>query len=267
MSTTQRVFLTGASAGIGLATARALSDIGCEVWGTSRRLDRLPVNLRNFHPIELSLSEPDSICAAWSRARSESGGFDIVINNAGDGWFDALTELPLERMRAQFETLFFGPFQIIQLALPDLRERRGLLVNVTSLAVRLPIPFMAPYSAAKAALASATAALRLELAASGVRIVDLQPGNIRTNFNEAMKPPAAGSMREAWDQMEQDMAAAPGPEIVGAEVCRLVRSTDSPPSRVVGGFVESRLASLAARCLPARWMERMLLRHYRQPGS
>lgn len=266
MSTIPRVLLTGASAGIGLATARALSGAGCEIWGTSRQLDRLPGDVRNFHPIELSLNAPDSVLAAWNRARADSGGFDVVINNAGDGWFEAFEEVPLERVRKQFETLLFGPLQIIQLALPDLRERRGLLINITSLAARLPIPYMAPYSSAKAALATLTGALRLELAGSGVRIVDLQPGNIRTNFNEAMKPPVDGRLRGAWAQIEQDMAAAPGAEIVAAEICRLVTSTDAPPSRVVGSFVESRLASLAARCLPARWMERLLLRHYRQSG-
>ncbi len=264
MSARPRVLLTGASAGIGLATAHALCGVGCEVWGTSREVSRLPREVSGFHPLELSLNDPHSICAAWTRARSESGGFEIVINNAGDGWFEALSEVPLEKVRAQFETLFFGPLQLIKLALPDLREKRGLLINVTSLAARLPIPYLAPYSAAKAALAALTSTLRLELAGSGVRIVDLQPGDIQTNFNNAMKPPPDGRPRAAWDAITESMNAAPGPEIVAAEILRLVHAKTAPPARVVGDFLQARLAPLAARMLPARWMEQILLRHYRQ---
>ena len=264
MGSRTRVLLTGASAGIGLATARALCVAGCEVWGTSREIKRLPADLPNFHPLELSLNQPGSIHAAWTRAKAESGGFEIVINNAGDGWFESIADVSIEKVRLQFETLFFGPLQLIQLALPDLREKRGLLINVTSLAARLPIPYMAPYSAAKAALASLTATLRLELARSGVRIVDLQPGDIQTHFNDVMQPPPDGRPRAAWDAMVTSMKAAPGPELVGAEICRLVGASDAPPMRVIGDFLQARLAPLAERILPARWMERILLRHYGQ---
>lgn len=263
MSVRTRVFLTGASAGIGLATARALAAARCEVWGTSRALARLPGDLANFHPVELSLTEPESIHNAWTRAKTESGGFEIVINNAGDGWFESIAEVPTEKVRRQFETLFFGPLQLIQLALPELRERRGLLINVTSLAARLPIPFMAPYSAAKAALAALTAALRLELSGSGVRVIDLQPSDIKTNFNETMRAPTDAAARAAWDAMVASMQSAPGPELVAAEICRLVTSSAAPPpTRVVGDFVQARLAPFAARLLPARWMEKLLQKHY-----
>ena len=263
MNSPRRVFLTGASAGIGLATARALTGANCEVWGTSRDVARLPRDLPNFHPVALSLGDTKSINLAWSEARAASGGFDVLINNAGAGWFAALLEMPEEIIRAQFETLVFGPLQLIRLALPDLRERRGLLINVTSLAARLPIPYMAPYSAAKAALASLTSALRLELANTGVRIVDLQPGDIRTNFNDAMTAPADLPARAAWDAMSASMAAAPGPEVVAAEILRLIESDDAPPSRVLGKFEQSVLAPLAARIFPSRWMERLLQKHYR----
>jgi len=263
MTSPRRVFLTGASAGIGLATARTLTASHCEVWGTSRDVSRLPLKLPNFHPVELTLDDPKSIEAAWNIAREASGGFDVLINNAGAGWFDALVEMTDEKIRAQFEALVFGPLQLMRLALPDLRDRRGLLINVTSLAARLPIPFMAPYSAAKAALASLTAALRLEMTGSGVRIVDLQPGDIRTNFNDAMEAPAEPRARAAWDAMSASMNAAPAPEIVAAEIARLVEGSDAPPTRVVGNLEQSILAPIAARLLPVRWMERLLQRHYR----
>jgi NAD(P)-dependent dehydrogenase (short-subunit alcohol dehydrogenase family) len=263
MTSSRRVFLTGASAGIGLVAARTLCALDCEVWGTSRDVARLPQDLPKFHPLALSLNDPRSIETAWTEAKSASGGIDVLINNAGAGWFGALGEMPEAKVREQFETLVFGPLQLIRLALPELRDRKGLLINVTSLAARLPIPFMAPYSAAKAALAALTAALRLELSDSGVRIVDLQPGDIRTDFNDAMQPPTDEQARVAWDAMAASMAGAPGPEIVAAEICRLVQSNDSPPTRILGDFLQARLAPLAARLLPTRWMERILLDHYR----
>ena len=264
MSSRTRVLLTGASACIGLATARALCAAGWEVWGTSREIKRLPAGLPNFHPLELSLNQPGSIYAAWIRAKAESGGFEVVINNAGEGWFESIADVSMENVRTQFDILLFGPLQLMQLALPDLREKRGLLINVTSLAARLPIPYMAPYSAAKAALASLTATLRLELAGSGVRIVDLQPGDIQTHFNDVMQPPPDGRPRAAWDAMVASMAAAPGPAVVAAEICRLVGGSDAPPMRIIGDFLQARLTPLAARILPARWLERILLRHYGQ---
>jgi len=263
MTSARRVFLTGASAGIGLATARALCAHECEVWGTSRDVSRLPQDLPRFHPLTLSLDDSGSIESAWIEAKSASGGIDVLINNAGAGWFGALAEMPEAKIRAQFESLVFGPLQLIRLAVPELCARKGLLINVTSLAARLPIPFMAPYSAAKAALAALTATLRLELSGSGVRIVDLQPGDIRTNFNDAMQPPTDDQARVAWDAMATSMAGAPGPEIVATEICRLVQSNEAPPTRIIGDFVQSRLAPLAARLLPTRWMERVLLDHYR----
>lgn len=263
MSHPRRVFLTGASAGIGLATARALSAQDCEVWGTSRDVSRLPRDLPRFHPLAMTLDDPKSVDAAWETAKTDGDGFDVLINNAGSGWFDALADMPDAKIRAQFETLVFAPLQLIRLALPDLRAKRGLVINVTSLAARLPIPYMAPYSAAKAALAALTAALRLELSGSGVRIVDIQPGDIRTNFNDAMQPPAEPRARAAWDAMAATMSAAPGPETVAAEIYRLIHSTANPPSRIIGDFVQARLAPLAARILPASWIEMILRSHYK----
>ena len=150
---TKRVFLTGASAGIGLATARALSAAGCEVWGTARDVGRLPVDLPGFHPVALDLNDPGSLETIFHRARTEAGGrFDAVINNAGGGWFGPGAEIPPDELLAQFQALALGPMALIRLALPSLRRSPGgLVVNVTSLAARLPLPFGAAYSAAKAA--------------------------------------------------------------------------------------------------------------------
>ena len=150
----KRVFLTGASAGIGLAIARSLAGNGCEVWGTARNTARLPNDLPGFHPVALDLNGDDpALEAAFAGALREAGGrFDVIVNNAGGAWFGPGAEMPPEELRGQFETLALGPIRLVQIALPGLRaEPGGLVVNVTSLAARLPLPFGSAYSAAKAA--------------------------------------------------------------------------------------------------------------------
>ena len=270
-----RALLTGASCGIGLATARRLTEGGWEVWGTSRDRARLP-DLPRFHAVEMDLTAPASIRAAYDGALTEAGAFDALINNAGDGVFGPLEHLPEEDVRRQFETLVFGPLALIRHVLPEMRARgAGTIVNVTSLAVRLPIPFMAPYNAAKSALSALTATLALELAGSGVRVVDLQPGDIATAFNDAMR--RGENLRgyehlsaRTLDVLEREMAAAPPPALVAEAIARALAT---PAPRVtVGGFFQMHLATLAARLVPQRAILWGIARYYglkslRQPPT
>src|SRR3954466_1100385 len=148
----KRVFITGASSGIGLATAKLLAERGDEVWGTSRDPARIP-NLPRLHPVRLDLSDNVSLGESFQMALREAGHFDVVINNAGSGHFGPGEHLGPEEIRALFQTLVFAHIELCQLALASMRTHgRGHLINVTSLASRLPVPFMAGYNAAKAAM-------------------------------------------------------------------------------------------------------------------
>ena len=138
----KRVLLTGASAGIGRSTALRLLRDGHEVWGTSRDVRRL-VGIEGLHPLELDLTRNDSIDAAMVRGQQESRGFDVVINNAGNGIWSPVEALTPEQELAQFQVLVFGPMRIIRSCLPQMRERgAGVVINVTSLAADFPIPFL-----------------------------------------------------------------------------------------------------------------------------
>src|SRR4029077_605485 len=182
----KRVFLTGASSGIGLAIAKLLVEEGHEVWGTSRDLERIP-KMPQWHAVRLDLADPLSVEAAFNTALIDAGYFDVLINNAGAGHFDPAELLPMETIASQFQILVFGQIQLMQLALRHMHTRgEGLIINVTSLASRLPVPFMAAYNAAKAALAAFTMSIQLESADSRVHIVDLQPGDISTDFNQSV---------------------------------------------------------------------------------
>ena len=120
----QRIFITGASSGIGLLTARALCAQGHRVWGTSRTLGKLP-GIERFHPVVLDLNDEVSIDAGFRQALVEAGHFDVLINNAGAGVFGPLEGFSDREFTAQLQTLLVGPLQLIRLALPAMRARRA----------------------------------------------------------------------------------------------------------------------------------------------
>ena len=254
----KNIFLTGASSGIGLAIARCLIARGDEVWGTSRNLIRLE-NVAGLHPVLLDLSNPDSIATAFKTALSSAGHFDVVINNAGSGHFGAAEHLSEAEIESQFQVLLFGHLQLMRLALAAMRARgQGLIINVTSLASRLPVPFMAAYNAAKAAMAAYTMSIQLELPGSDVRIVDLQPADILTAFNDAVPkkeeqdPRYKDRVVKTWTTVDRNIKNAPPPELVARRALELIDSPNPPPRITVGDAFQSKVAPLIFRFLPQR---------------
>ena len=264
----KKVFITGASSGIGLAVAKLLVAEGHEVWGTSRNIERIP-KMPRWHAVRLDLSDPRSIDQAFNAAVAEAGNFDVLINNAGAGHFDSAELLPLETITSQFQVLVFGQIQLMQRALAHMQTRgEGLIINVTSLASRLPVPFMGAYNAAKAALASFTMSIQLELGNSRVHVVDLQPGDIRTEFNEGVSKSATADTRydakitKTWEVVERVMKNAPGPDLVARHVLKLINADRPPPRITIGDLFQSKIAPLIFRFLPQRVRLWGLKRYY-----
>jgi short-subunit dehydrogenase len=254
----KKIFLTGASSGIGKAIAKAATEKGHEVWGTSRDISRIP-SLRRLHCVQLDLSNPDSIDGAFNTALAEAGNFDVLINNAGSGHFGPAENLSEKEIASQFQILVFGHMQLMRLALRMMQARgEGLIINVTSLASRLPVPFMAAYNAAKAAMASFTMTIQLELPDSRVHIVDLQPGDICTDFNDAVIKRKLPDQRyeakvaKTWNKVERNMKNAPRPDLVARRVCELIDQTSPPPRMAIGDTFQTKIAPLIFRFLPQR---------------
>jgi len=254
----KKVFLTGASSGIGLAIAQALITRGDEVWGTSRNLIHLE-QLPRLHPVRLDLSDPRSIDEAFKNALSQAGHFDVVINNAGSGHFGPAEHLSDSEILKQFQVLLFGHLQLMRLALAAMRPSgQGLIMNITSLASRLPVPFMAAYNAAKAAMASFTMSIQLELPDANIRIVDLQPADISTAFNDAVikgsvhDPRYAVRVTKTWGAVDRNMRNAPKPELVAEHVLQLIDLKSPPPRITVGDIFQSKIAPFIFRFLPQR---------------
>src|SRR5207302_3489981 len=253
----KKIFVTGASSGIGLAIARLLLAEGHEVWSTSRNLERIP-RMPRCHPVRLDLTDRLSVEEAFNSALSEAGYFDVLINNAGAGHFGPAQLLPMETIASQFQILVFGQIQLMQLALRHMQTRgEGLIINVTSLASRLPVPFMAAYNAAKAALAAFTMSIQLELANSRVHIVDLQPADISTEFNQSVIKSTksdgySAKIAKTWEAVERNMKKAPGPDLVARHVLKLINAAHTPPRITVGNAFESKIAPMIFRFLPQR---------------
>jgi short-subunit dehydrogenase len=264
----KRIFVTGASSGIGLAIAKLLVAQGHEVWGTSRNIERIP-KMPGWHAVRLDLTDPLSIQEAYNAAVTEAGYLDVLVNNAGAGHFDPAELLPTETITSQFQVLVFGQIELMKLALHYMQARgEGLIINVTSLASRLPVPFMAAYNAAKAALASFTMSIQLELGNSRVHLVDLQPGNICTEFNRGVIRSAKADQRyqakvaKTWETVERTMKNAPGPDLVALQVLKLIRTVEPPPRVTVGNAFESKIAPVIFSLLPQRVRIWGLKRYY-----
>jgi NAD(P)-dependent dehydrogenase (short-subunit alcohol dehydrogenase family) len=265
----KRIFITGAGAGIGLLTARALCALGHEVWGTARSFEKLPT-LDRFHPVVLDLNDVDSIEGGFAHAQGEAGHFDVLINNAGAGVFGPLEAFSDREFSAQLETLLLGPLRLIRLILPDMRARReGLLINVSSLAGEFPLPFMSPYSLSKAALSAMSEGLVLELAHTGVRVIDVRPGDFATQFHtstrrigEEFAGAYAPNLEQAWKAIDKNMNRAQDPQKVADLLVSIVEGKIRGPVVAVGDVFQARIAPFLARWVPRAWVQWGVQRYY-----
>ncbi|HVF71770.1 MAG TPA: SDR family NAD(P)-dependent oxidoreductase [Chthoniobacterales bacterium] len=269
----KRIFITGASSGIGLATAKLLTGRGDEVWGTSRDPSRIP-ELPRLRAVRLDLGDTVSLREAFSAALREAGHFDVVINNAGDiNYFGPIESLSPETLRAQFQTLVFAHIELAQLALAAMRSHgSGRLVNVTSLAARLPVPFIGPYNAAKAAMASLTMSMQVELEGSSIRVIDVQPGDIGdTRLHDEFAKhlgdgrPGTSGMKRVLRVADRNINNAPGPELVARRIAKLIDANNPPPRATVGDSFQAIIAPLIFRFLPQRIRIWGLKHYYRLP--
>jgi NADP-dependent 3-hydroxy acid dehydrogenase YdfG len=189
------VLITGCSSGIGHATAERLAGKGWRVYATARRPETLAdLEQAGCRTLALDVTDEGSMRAAVAAVEAEEGAVGALVNNAGYSQSGALETLPMERVRAQFETNVFGLLRMCQLVLPGMRKQgRGRIVNVSSMGGKLVFPGGGVYHATKHAVEALSDALRYEVRGFGVQVVIIEPGLIRTQFGEV----AAGSIADA----------------------------------------------------------------------
>jgi short-subunit dehydrogenase len=186
------VLITGCSSGIGQAAALALHEAGRTVVATARN----PATLsglagRGLHTLALDVTDENSLRAAVDAAQAAAGPIGVLVNNAGYGLYGTVEQLPMAEIRRQFETNFFGLVRLTQLVLPGMRAAGGgRILNVSSMGGRATLPGGAFYHASKYAVEALSDALRMEVARFGIDVVLIEPGPVRTPWNDV----AAGSV-------------------------------------------------------------------------
>jgi len=181
----QVALVTGASSGIGEQTALELLRRGFTVYGAARRADRMSAIIdAGGHAIPMDVTDDASMRAGVDRILAEQGRIDVLVNNAGYGSYGALEDVPIDEARRQFEVNVFGLARVTQLVLPTMRVRRsGTIVNISSIGGRIYEPLGGWYHATKFAVEGLSDSLRVELEPHGIRVVVIQPGAIRTEWN------------------------------------------------------------------------------------
>jgi len=185
IATKKVALVTGASSGIGEATARKLLDAGYRVYAGARRVARMqPLAAAGATLLELDVTDDASMLAAMATIEAETGRLDALVNNAGYGSYGSLEDVPLEEGRRQFEVNVFGLARLTQLALPMMRAQgSGRIVNVTSIGGKIGEPFGSWYHATKFAVEGMSDSLRMELHPFGIDVIVIEPGAIKTEWN------------------------------------------------------------------------------------
>lgn len=247
---TGAALVTGASSGIGEATADRLAKAGYMVFGTSRRA--APTGRRSFEMLTLDVTRDESVETLVREVIRRTGRIDLLVNNAGFGVAPAgAEESSIEQAQAIFDTNFMGIVRMTRAVVPHMRKQgSGRIINIGSVLGFLPMPYMALYSATKHAVAGYSEALDHELRTMGIRVSVVEPAYINTSFDaNVMKPDAPldvyREVRASVDRrVKEVLVGADGPEVV-AEMVLKAATTDRPNIRYAPG--------LASRM---RWLRR-----------
>ena len=249
-------FVTGASTGLGRAFADMLLADGVRVWGTSRDAARLADLAQGhgsqFMPVALDLRDGAAAERIFLHEAGRAGatGFDLVINNAGYGVFGSFAALEFEVWREQMEVMLVNTARLSHAALrPMLARNHGALVNISSLAAEFPLPFQSAYNVTKAGLTALNESLMIETAGTGVVVLDVRPGDYRTDFETSVRrPPGETTPRHAraWAAFEAMMRTGPAPTHAAASLRRALLRHRSGTVRT-GRFFQAVLGPLLAR--------------------
>lgn len=178
------VLLTGASSGIGYDVAPLLVRYGYTVYGAARRVEKIEeLASEGVKALSMDVTDEASMEAAVQQIIDAEGRIDVLINNAGYGSYGAIEDVPIDEARRQFEVNLFGLARLTQLVLPHMRARgSGRILNISSMAGRITMPFGSWYHATKYALEAFSDALRMEVEEFGIDVVIIEPGGIKTSW-------------------------------------------------------------------------------------
>ncbi|PQJ81431.1 SDR family oxidoreductase [Polaribacter glomeratus] len=262
------VLVTGASSGIGKSIATYLHEKGYKVFGTSRN----PKNTENFsfQMIALDVLKVETIETAVAFIIKKEGRLDVLINNAGMGITGPIEDTPTDEMRAVFNTNLFGAIDVMKAVLPQMRlQKHGMILNVTSIAGYMGLPFRGLYSATKGALELVTESISMEVKSFGINVVNIAPGDFATNIaagryhtpifeNSAYKE----NYRANLDLMDSHVNGGMNPLEMAKAVYDVINTKKPNIHYKVGGFME-KFSIVLKRVLPDKMYQKILMNHYK----
>lgn len=261
------VFITGASSGIGRSIATYLHEKGFKVYGTSRNPQKITVP---FHMVALDVTNNESIKTAIDTVIKAEGKIDVLINNAGKGITGPIEDTPTEEMKNNFETNFFGVIDVIKAVLPHMRKQQsGVIINTTSIAGYMGLPFRGIYSASKGALELVTEALSMEVKNFGIKVVNVAPGDFATNiaagrYHTPVFETSAYKEKYAENLalMDAHVSSGADPKIMAQAIYKIITMKNPKIHYKVGGFME-KFSIVLKRVLPDKVYEKLLMNHYK----
>jgi short-subunit dehydrogenase len=262
------IFITGASSGIGKAIGEFLHEKGYTVYGTSRNPEKVAGSV--FPLVALDVRDPESISEAVAEVITKVGTIDVLINNAGVGITGPLEEIPAKEIRNNFETNLFGPIEMMKAILPQMRaQKSGLIINVTSIAGYMGLPYRSVYSASKGALELISEALRMEVKGFGITISTVAPGDFATNIAAGRyhAPVVKGSPYETvygktLNEMNTHIDAGSNPLEMAEAVYAIMKTPNPNVHYKVGAFMQ-KFSIVLKRALPDKVYEKLLMKHYK----
>jgi NAD(P)-dependent dehydrogenase (short-subunit alcohol dehydrogenase family) len=262
------VLITGGSSGIGKSVGEYLLEKGFIVYGTSRN----PATIINhpFKLIALDVNSAESIKNAIDEIIVAEGKLDILINNAGMGITGPIEETPTNEMRKVFDTNFFGAIDVMKAVLPEMRKQKsGLIINVTSIAGYMGLPFRGIYSATKGALELVTEAIRMEVKSFGIEVTNVAPGDFATNIasgryhTPVFETSAYKKVyQENLDLMDNHVSSGADPIEMAEAIYKIIQTPQPKIHYKVGDFMQ-KFSIILKRILPGKVYEKLLMNHYK----
>ncbi|GAA4239661.1 SDR family oxidoreductase [Postechiella marina] len=262
------VLITGGSSGIGKSIGEFLIEKGFIVYGTSRSPEKYKDS--KFAILKLHVKDVDTIKQTVKTIIDNEGKLDVVINNAGAGITGPVEEIPNEEIKANFETNFFGPINVIKSVLPQMRKQNsGLIINVTSIAGYMGLPYRGIYSASKGALEIVTEAFRMEIKGFNINMTNVAPGDFATNIaagryhaplleNSPYKKPYGDTL----NLMNAHVDAGSDPDIMAKAIFKIINTRNPKVHYKVGEFMQ-KFSIVLKRILPDLIYEKLLMNHYK----
>jgi NAD(P)-dependent dehydrogenase (short-subunit alcohol dehydrogenase family) len=267
------VLVTGGSSGIGKSICLYLHQKGFVVYGTSRNPDRYKNDLP-FKLIALDVLDASTIMPAIKTIIDKEGRLDVLINNAGIGMLGSIEDSTAEEVKEVFETNVYGILRTIQAVLPHMRERRsGLIINVSSIAGYMGLPYRGIYSATKASVHMITEAMRMELKPYGVHACVVDPGDFATNISENRRVAKAGRTGTVYVKeinrieaiINKEVAHSSDPILMGKAIEKIMQASNPDINYVVGNPMQ-KLSIFVRRLVPKKWFEKIIASHYKLPN-